>query len=95
MLKFATLAFVEIILKQRSLASKRALHSAKKVHISERPGYSPPIVDFELDDGTTSSIVVSDADMPALCFDDIVQVRGHLSLILNARRGDPEALEGS
>ena len=44
-----------------------------------------------MDDGTTSSIIVSDADIPPLCNDDIEKAKRHLSLILNARRGDPEA----
>jgi hypothetical protein len=77
---------------QRSLASRSALHSCKKENVTPvRAGYSPPVVEFELDDGTTSSIVVSDADVPSLFNDDIEEAKRHLSMILNARRGDPEA----
>lgn len=78
---------------QRSLAYRRAMHSARKEDVSECPGYSPPLVDFELDDGTASSIVISDADMPALCNDDLEKAKRHLSLILNARKGDAEAVK--
>jgi pyruvate,orthophosphate dikinase len=78
---------------QRSLASRRAMHSAKKEDVSECPGYSPPLVEFELADGTKSSIVISDADMPALCNDDTEKAKKHLSLILNARRGDDDAVK--
>ncbi len=80
-------------LNHRSIVLRRAMHSSRRVDVSECPGYSPPIVDFELDDGTTSSIVISDADMPALCIGDIEKAKGHLSHILNARKGDPEALK--
>jgi phosphohistidine swiveling domain-containing protein len=77
---------------QRSLASRRALHSSKKQHVSNCPGYSPPVVEFELDDGARGSIVISDADIPALCNQDIDTAKRHLSLILNARQGDPDAV---
>jgi hypothetical protein len=78
---------------QRSLASRRALHSSRKNDVSSCPGYSPPIVEFELDDGARSSVTISDADIPALCNVDIEKAKRHLSLILNARRGDPEAVK--
>jgi phosphohistidine swiveling domain-containing protein len=78
---------------QRSLASRRGLHSSRKGGVSQCSGYSPPIVEFELDDGTTSSITISDADIPALCDVDIERAKRHLSLILTARRGDPEAVK--
>jgi hypothetical protein len=78
---------------QRSLASRRAMHSEKRESVSECPGYSPPLVDFELSDGSKSSIVISDADMPALCNGDVEKAKLHLSLILNARNGDAEAVK--
>ncbi len=45
------------------------------------------MVEFELHGGPTSSIVVSEIDIP-FCDDDIEKAKGYLSLILNARRGD-------
>lgn len=78
---------------QRSLASRRALHSSKKQGVPHCPGYSPPIVEFELGDGTRNSVTISDADIPALCNVDIEKAKRHLSLILNARGGDLEAVK--
>ena len=77
---------------QRSLASRRALHSFKREATSNCPGYLPPSVDFEFDDGTTGTIAISDADIPALCNQDFEKAKRHLSLILNARQGDPDAV---
>src|ERR1700758_671478 len=77
---------------QRSLLSRRQLHSSKKEKlVPNSPGYSPPVVEFELLGGTTSSIVVGESDIPFLCDDDIEKAKLHLSLILNARQGDPQA----
>lgn len=79
---------------QRSLLSRRNLYSSKKDNIvSSSPGYSPPVVEFDLHDGTAGSIVVSEADIPLLCGDDFERGKRHLSLIVNARRGDPKAAE--
>jgi pyruvate,orthophosphate dikinase len=77
---------------QRSLASRSALPAGQEQNtISGRAGCSPPVVEFELDDGTTSSIVVSNADVIPLSNDDIEQAKKHLYLIVNAHRSDPEA----
>ena len=76
---------------QRSLAFRRAMHSAKREGASAGPGYSPPVVDYELTGGTSGSLVISDADIPALCSDDLDKAKQHLLLILNARLGDAEA----
>jgi hypothetical protein len=77
---------------QRTLLSRRDLHSSKKDNVvSNSPGYSPPVVEFEFQDGTSDSIVISEADIPFLCGDEIEQGKRHLSLILNARRGDTQA----
>jgi pyruvate,orthophosphate dikinase len=62
-------------------------------HPSERPGYSPPVVDFDLEDGASGSIVASELDIPILCQDDFDGARTHLALIINARRGDPQAAQ--
>lgn len=76
----------------RSLLSRRDLHSAKKEDIvAKHPGYSPPVVDFDLHGGTTGTIVVSESDIPLLCGDDVENAKRHLSLILEARQGDPGA----
>jgi hypothetical protein len=76
----------------RSLLCRRDLHASKKENlVPECPGYSPPVVDLELHDGSTSSIVVSEADIPPLCEDDIDKAKRYLSLILDSRRGDVRA----
>src|SRR5512146_231000 len=79
-------------INQRSLLSRRELHSAKREDIApRRPGYSPPVVEFELFDGTRGSIEISEVDIPLLCEGDAAQAARHLTLILKARRGDAEA----
>ena len=78
---------------QRSLILRRALHPSKKDEVPYCPGYSPPVVEFDLQDGTTSSVVISDADMPSLCGGDFEKAKQHISLILNARRGDPQSVK--
>jgi hypothetical protein len=79
---------------QRTLLHRRSSHSSKRDDIvSNSPGYSPPVVEFDLQDGTNGSIVISEADIPLLCGDDFEQGKRHLSLIVNARRGDPKAAE--
>ena len=78
---------------QRSLASRKALPSRKSDNFFPGlAGCSPPVVEVELEDGTTSTIEVSDADVPRLCSDDVAQAKRHLSLIVNARGGDPDAV---
>jgi pyruvate,orthophosphate dikinase len=77
---------------QRSLLSKLDLHSCKVENtLPNSPGSSPPVVEFELQNGQTSSIVVSEADIPALCDDDFEKAKRHLGRVLSARQGDPEA----
>ena len=79
---------------QRSLAPRSApLAWHKENLVPGRAGSSPPIVEFELDDGTTSNVEVSDADILPLSSDDIEQAKRYLSLVVNARRGDPGALK--
>ena len=76
----------------RSLLSRRDLHSSKKHSIGpNQTGYSPPAVDFELQEGTTSSVVVSESDIPLLYDDDIEKAKRYLFWIIEARRGDPQA----
>ena len=77
---------------QRTLLHRRGSHSSKRDNIaSNSPGYSPPVVEFDLQDGSSGSIVISEADIPLLCGDDFEQGKRHLSLILNARHGDSQA----
>lgn len=59
--------------------------------VARYPGYSPPVVQFHLDDGARGTVVVSDVDVPLLCQDDFEGAKSHLSLILNARAGDAQA----
>src|SRR5579864_8498121 len=76
----------------RGLLSRRN-HSSKKQSIRpNQPGYSPPAVDFELQDGTISSVVVSESDIPLLYDDDIEKAKRYLSRIMEARRGDLQAV---
>jgi phosphohistidine swiveling domain-containing protein len=49
------------------------------------------VVDYELEDGTTSSISVSETDIPLLCDDDFEKAKGYLGLVLSARSGDQNA----
>jgi hypothetical protein len=78
----------------RSLLSRRDLHSSKKENVvPNHPGYSPPVVDFDLHGGATGSIVISESDIPLLCDDDIEKAKRCLSLILEARQGDPRAAQ--
>ena len=77
---------------RRTLLSARNLHSAKKQNgLPKYPGYSPPVVDFELLDGTRSSIAVTECDIPLLSGNDIGKAKRHLSMILEARQGQPAA----
>ena len=77
---------------QRSLLSRVELHPSKEQKaISIGPGYSPPVVEFDLHGGSSSSIIVSEIDIPSMCNGDIEKAKKHLALILDARRGDPEA----
>lgn len=77
---------------QRTIALRKTLHSAKKDHPDNHwPGYSPPVVDLELEDGTRRSLTISDADLPTLCHDPRA-ARHCLALILNARSGDSAAI---
>jgi hypothetical protein len=77
---------------QRSLLSRIDLHSRKIENVPPNsPGSSPPVVEFEVRNGQTGSIVVSEVDIPSLCNDDFEKAKQHLGQILRARQGDPEA----
>ena len=72
----------------RSLLARRDQHSSTRQSVPNQPGYSPPVVDYELQDGITNSIVISGSDIPLLHDDDIETAKRNLSLILGARQGD-------
>jgi hypothetical protein len=77
---------------QRTLLARREQHSPKKENVvADHPGYSPPVVEYEVQDGAPGSLVVSEFDVPLLCDPDPQKSKNHLALILNARNGDSEA----
>ena len=75
-----------------NFASWQRLHACEKDPLKRRrPGCSPAVVDYELENGSHGSIVVSESDIPLLCNDEVAQARQYLSRILEARAGDPAA----
>ena len=77
---------------QRSLLARKELHHQKREGLnSQRPGYSPPIVDYETEDGCHASLTVSEIDIPLLCDNDLQRSKAYLQLLLQARGGDGEA----
>ncbi len=81
-------------INQRSLLARQNLHYSKRADLPPNlPGYSPPVVEFELADGATSSIHVGETDVALLSDNDVDKAKRHLCLILNARAGDREALQ--
>lgn len=77
---------------QRSLLRRIAQHRDEhRTDVAASPGYSAPVVDFETEDGTRDSVVVSESDLPILCEGDEVTAKHCLQLIRNARRGDVDA----
>jgi phosphohistidine swiveling domain-containing protein len=75
---------------QHTLLSRRQRGS--EVNGFNRSGYSPPVVEFELQDGTKSSAPVREIDIPLLCQHDFEKAIAHLRLILNAHRGNVQAV---
>lgn len=76
----------------RGVISRRQQLARKTNNLAQKwPGYTPPVVDFELQTGETGSIVVSESDIPLLSEQDLQNAKKTLSLILDARRGDPGA----
>ena len=61
------------------------------MRVPNRPGYSPPVVEFELRGGRSDTLSVRELDIPLLCQDDFENANRYLSMILNVRRGDPQA----
>lgn len=79
---------------QRTLVSKRAFHHSKKDDQGTcSPGYSPPEVAVEFEDGTTGNLIVSEVDIPFLCDEDFEYARDYLSQILQARSGNSHAID--
>jgi len=78
---------------QHSLRFRKLRHiPPKENQPPDRPGYSPPVVEFDLVGGAVGSIVAMEIDIPVLCQDDFEKAKAHLALIVNARRGDPRAV---
>jgi hypothetical protein len=77
---------------QRSLLSRKELHHQKREGANhDRPGYSPPVVEYELEDGESGALTVSEIDIPLLCDNDLERAKRYLALILQCRGGDREA----
>ena len=79
---------------RRSLPLHRNLHSETKPNeVPNYPGYSPPVVEFEFLDGSNHSIAVNELDALVLSNDDGEEAKRYLSLILDAREGEPWAAQ--
>jgi len=79
---------------RRSLLLQRNLHSSTKPNaVPNYSGYSPPVVEFELLDGTIRSITVREADAVLLSDTDGEEARRYLSLLLEAREVQPKTPE--
>lgn len=78
-------------INRRSL-SQRSLYSPAKPEAPPCPGYSPPVVEYELPDGTTQSVTIRGTDA-LLLSGDSANPEPYLALILEARAGDRVALE--
>jgi hypothetical protein len=76
---------------QHSLRFRKQLRALQQKPSSQRPGYSPPVVDFELFSGVKDRVVVHEIDVPVLCCNDDLRAKNHLANIVNARQGDLEA----
>jgi hypothetical protein len=76
---------------QYRVLARRGRARRQETEVRNRPGYSPPVVEFELAGSTRGSIVIRETDIPALCDGDLEKAKGYLSLLLAGRRGDPTA----
>jgi len=77
---------------QRSLLTHKQLHYLKQERaMPGRPGYSPPVVEYETETGESGTLVVSEIDIPLLCDNDFERSKQYLGLILQSRGGDREA----
>ena len=88
----ATSESAEITLAGAAFCPEGTCTLRRNKAVPNQPGYSPPAVDFELQDGTINSVVVSESDIPLLHDDDIEKAKRNLSLILDARQGDLKAV---
>lgn len=77
---------------QHSMHFRNELRSRHKPPAFLRPGYSPPVVDLVLNNGTADSVIVHEIDLPVLCGHDEAQAKRHLAMIVNARHGDIQAI---
>ena len=76
---------------RRSLLSRR-VQPGTKDRLAERPGFSPPVAEFDLRGGGKGSVVVRESDLSFLCGNDYAVSKAYLSLILDARHGDMQAV---
>ncbi|HMK29900.1 MAG TPA: hypothetical protein VK473_09480 [Terriglobales bacterium] len=73
------------------LASSDSHFGHRQTGTAKNAGQSPPVVEYELEDGTRNCISVSEVDIPLLCCEDFGKAKAHLKLILDARHGDLRA----
>ena len=77
---------------QRSLLSHKEIHHLDRDKVlPERPGYSPPVVEYDAEGGESGSLTVSEIDIPLLCDNDVEKSKQYLSVLMQARGGDREA----
>ena len=73
----------------RRLSSPAGQHTVQQAGTkTNRVGYSPPVVDLKLQDGTSESITISEYDLPLLYDGNFEKSKDYLALILEARSGD-------
>ncbi|PYX83522.1 MAG: hypothetical protein DMG70_10115 [Acidobacteria bacterium] len=69
---------------QHTLLSRRRPDSGQENGSPNRAGYSPPVVESELQDGTKASTTARETDIPLPGQDGFGKAKKHLGLILNA-----------
>src|SRR5581483_2564592 len=77
----------------RSLLGHAESHSRHTGIASQMPGYSPPVVEFETQEGTSGRLVVGESDLYYLCGDNYEEGKIYLGRILRARQGDSQAIK--
>ena len=76
----------------RTMLLRKSQHVSKRQSVTpDCRGYSPPVVEFELADGTKGSITVPECDAPILNSGDCEIAKHYVSLIIEARQGNLEA----
>jgi pyruvate,orthophosphate dikinase len=81
-------------LNQHTLVYSRDLRSrAQTPGGPHRPGYSQPVVEYELMDGRQDTVDASEMDVPLLCASDLNKAKSHLALLVNAARGHAPSIK--